>query len=34
MDFFEVVNPHVAELTKNEHLLFDYVVKNLNAIKK
>ncbi|MBP2097403.1 MurR/RpiR family transcriptional regulator [Enterococcus rivorum] len=33
MDFFEVVNPHVPELTKNEHLLFDYVVKNLNAIK-
>ena len=33
MDFFEVVNPHVSELTKNEHLLFDYVVKNLNEIK-
>ncbi|MDA9471955.1 MurR/RpiR family transcriptional regulator [Enterococcus sp. 5H] len=33
MDFFEVVNPRVSELTKNEHLLFDYVVKNLNEIK-
>lgn len=33
MDFFEVVNPHISELTKNEHLLFDYVVKNLNSIK-
>ncbi|MEI5992728.1 MurR/RpiR family transcriptional regulator [Candidatus Enterococcus mansonii] len=33
MDFFEVVTPHVSELTKNEHLLFDYVVKNLNEIK-
>ncbi|EOL41826.1 hypothetical protein RV11_GL001398 [Enterococcus phoeniculicola] len=33
MDFFEVVNPRVPELNKNEHLLFDYVVKNLNIIK-
>lgn len=33
MDFFEIVNPHIPDLTKNEQALFDYVVSNLDAIK-
>lgn len=33
MDFFEIVNPHIADLTKNEQLLFDYVISDLNQIK-
>ncbi|MFV0560168.1 MAG: MurR/RpiR family transcriptional regulator [Enterococcus sp.] len=33
MDFFEIVNPHLSELTKNEQALFDYVASNLNEIK-
>lgn len=33
MDFYEIVNSHLAELTKNERVLFDYVISNLNVIK-
>ena len=33
MDFFEIVNSHIAELTKNEQVLFDYVITNLDNIK-
>jgi len=33
MNFFEIVNPHLASLTDNERTLFDYVIKNMNQIK-
>ncbi len=33
MDFYEIVNSHLAELTRNERVLFDYVISNLNVIK-
>ncbi|EME8160676.1 MurR/RpiR family transcriptional regulator, partial [Enterococcus faecium] len=33
MDFFEIANSHISELTKNEQILFDYVINNLENIK-
>ncbi|WP_088809154.1 MULTISPECIES: MurR/RpiR family transcriptional regulator [Listeria] len=33
MDFFEISSKHVSTLTRNERILFDYVVKNMNTIK-
>ncbi|EAD0002411.1 MurR/RpiR family transcriptional regulator [Listeria monocytogenes] len=33
MDFFEISSKTVASLTRNERILFDYVVKNMNLIK-
>ncbi|MFC0491554.1 DNA-binding transcriptional regulator HexR [Listeria grayi] len=33
MDFFEMVSKHVSMLTRNERILFDYVVKNMDVIK-
>lgn len=33
MDFFEIVNPHITDLTKNEQILFDYVMSNMDVIK-
>lgn len=33
MDFFDISNPHLDKLTKNERVLFDYVVKNLAAVR-
>ncbi len=33
MNFFEIVNSHLSDLTANEQTLFDYVVKNMDRIK-
>lgn len=33
MDFFEISSKNVETLTRNERALFDYVVKNMDAIK-
>ncbi|AHA04448.1 MurR/RpiR family transcriptional regulator [Pediococcus pentosaceus] len=33
MNFFDIVEPHLKMLTKNEQVLFDYVVSNMNKIK-
>ncbi len=33
MDFYEISSKTVASLTRNERILFDYVVKNMNLIK-
>ncbi len=33
MDFFEISSSHVSTLTRNERILFDYVVKNIHTIK-
>ncbi|WP_099221904.1 MurR/RpiR family transcriptional regulator [Listeria costaricensis] len=33
MDFFEISSKNIATLTRNERILFDYVVKNMNEIK-
>ena len=32
MDFFDIVEPHLKELTENEHHLFDFVVQNMENI--
>lgn len=32
MNFFDIVSPHLKELSGNEHKLFDFVVKNMDAI--
>lgn len=33
MNFFEIVNAHLSELSPNEQKLFDYVVTNMGQIK-
>ncbi|MFS0784281.1 MurR/RpiR family transcriptional regulator [Bacillus sp. 1P06AnD] len=33
MDFFEISSQHVSTLTRNERILFDFVVKNMDSIK-
>jgi RpiR family glv operon transcriptional regulator len=33
MNFFDIVESHLNMLTKNEQVLFDYVVSNMNKIK-
>ena len=32
MDFFDIVEPHLKELTENEHHLFEFVVQNMEKI--
>ncbi|MEY8441898.1 MurR/RpiR family transcriptional regulator [Lactobacillaceae bacterium 24-114] len=32
MDFFNIVEPHLKELTENEHHLFDFVVQNMDEL--
>lgn len=32
MNFFDIVGPHLKELSGNEHKLFDFVVKNMDEI--
>ena len=32
MDFFNIVEPHLKELTENEHHLFEFVVQNMEKI--
>lgn len=33
MDFFEISGKNISTLTRNERMLFDFVVKNMDAIK-
>jgi RpiR family glv operon transcriptional regulator len=33
MDFFEQSNPHIPELNINDKRIFEYVVKNIHAVK-
>ncbi|PWF99841.1 MurR/RpiR family transcriptional regulator [Levilactobacillus bambusae] len=33
MNFFEIVNPNVEKLSKNEYALLDYVIKNMDDVK-
>ncbi|EUJ28815.1 Phosphosugar-binding protein [Listeria floridensis FSL S10-1187] len=33
MDFFEIASQSISSLTRNERILFDYVVKNMTRIK-
>ena len=33
MNFFDIVGPHLADLTKNEQALFEFVIKNMQKIQ-
>lgn len=33
MNFFEIINANVDKLNKNEQILLDYVIKNMDDIK-
>ncbi|GAY72229.1 phosphosugar-binding protein [Lentilactobacillus kosonis] len=32
MNFFEIINPNIEKLTKNEYEILDYVIKHMNEI--
>ncbi|MEE6665138.1 MurR/RpiR family transcriptional regulator [Limosilactobacillus fermentum] len=33
MNFFDIIGPHLADLTKNEQALFEFVIKNMQKIQ-
>ena len=34
MNFFDIVGPHLKDLTKNEQELFDFVLKHMDKIRR